>query len=214
MNSKKIPIAKNVPIKYYVWNNKKKNIFRKLQIIYRHWKIDLKSQLYDNPFDSHWKSNQNQYIFPGWILSKIHTPYSQISTTGVMLACLLVLRSTFVFMTAWMSEHVIQKIRRLRQVLWAWKLLNKTQIFASTYMTFLFVQARRITWGDLPLTLYISVLQCQHNDKNLDKKFRNHSQNMQSGSWFEVNLQKPWNNVLVDIRLGMNIVKSSIVPTS
>ena len=157
--------------------------------------------------------NQNKYIFLGWE-SKISTPNSQISTTEVMLARLLVLRSTFVFMTAWMSEHVIQKIRRLRQVLWAWKLLNKTQIFASTYMTFLFVQARRITWGDLPLTLYISVLQCQHNDKKLDKKFRNHSQNMQSGSWFEVNLQKPWNNVLVDIRLGIYIVKSSIVSTS
>ena len=148
-------------------------------MIFWHWKIDLKSQVYDNPFDSRWMLNQNKYIFPGWILSKIYTPDSQISTTEVMLTCLLVLRSTFVFMTAWMSEHVIQKIRRLRQVLWAWKLLNKTQIFASTYMTFLFVQARRITWGDLPSKLSISILFCQQNYINLGKKFRNHSQHMQ-----------------------------------
>ena len=147
-------------------------------MIFWHWKIDLKSQVNDNPFDSQWMLNQNKYIFPGWILSKIYIPDSQISTE-VMLTCLLVLRSTFVFMTAWMSEHVIQKIRRLRQVLWAWKLLNKTQIFASTYMTFLFVQARRITWGDLPSKLSISILFCQQNYINLGKKFRNHSQHMQ-----------------------------------
>ena len=34
---------------------------------------------------------------------------------------------------------------------------------------------------------------------------------MQSGSWFWVNLQKPWNNVLVDIRLGnLKRIKSNI----